>query len=606
MIVKFLPTRNGGGLGSVNYLLNERKQQGTARILKGDENTTRAIISQIPYKQKTTFGVLSFSERADEIDDKTKQEIIADFERTLLGDFMKDRVNILWVEHSDKNGRLELNFLIPKIDLESGKSFNPYYAERDQFNIDLWKRTINDEYRFTNPNDPNRQHEVRAKKKNLEQYNTLTELNEALKKLVADGAIKSREHLIETLNANGYEVTRANKNGISVKLPNQKRSNRLQGGIYDEQFTDLTKLSELGKEKSRRIRKFAERDTFTECKINRSRINENIRRRDEYNQRKYSKYDKRSIRNNHTKSNQISYKWSVFVNSSHRHSARIFNQQFALQERITILSNANQQPTTAEQPFREMANSAKYERQPNQRENEQRTQGVSNNSEPNERSELKRRNESLFLSTEQGGIDDTANDTARKRIIERSRAITRASDRIADENNQRARREKEARNREREFAERQHKEVLQRLGERFLQEQREIIIRLQERARKFRERFKRIRELTERIKSNFDKLQGQFRENGLQAITERIRSIKDGLCKFRDGIHKRINSNLSEADKQYGGKFRARLESETKRATSACGFEIERELRKPERQQLVELTRKKIKQLYRNRPSLGF
>ena len=259
------------------------------------------------------------------------------------------------------------------------------------------------------------------------------------------------------------------------------------------------------------------------------------------------------------------------------------------------------QPTTAEQPFREMANSAEYERQPNQRENEQRTQGVSNNSEPNERSELKRRNESLFLSTEQRGI----NDTTRKRIIERSRAITRASDRIADENNQRARREKEARNREREFAERQHKEVLQRLGERFLQEQREIIIRLQERARKFRERFKRIRELTERIKSNFDKLQGQFRENGLQAITERIRSIKDGLCKFRDGIHKRINSNLSEADKQYGGKFRARLESETKRATSACGFEIERELRKPERQQLVELTRKKIKQLYRHRPSLG-
>ena len=601
MIVKFLPTRNGGGLGSVNYLLNERKQQGTARILKGDENTTRAIISQIPYKQKTTFGVLSFSERADEIDDKTKQEIIADFERTLLGDYMKERVNILWVEHSDKDGRLELNFLIPKIDLESGKSFNPYYAKRDQFNIDLWKRTINDEYGFTNPNDPNRQHEVRAKKKNLEQYNTLTELNEALKQLVADGAIKSREHLIETLNANGYEVTRANKNGISVKLPNQKRSNRLQGGIYDEQFTDLTKLSELGEEKSRRIRKFAERDTFTECQINRSRINENIRRRDEYNQRKYSKYDKRSIRHNHTKSNQISYKWIVFVNSSHRHSARIFNQQFALQERITILSNANQQPTTAEQPFREMANSAEYERQPNQRENEQRTQGVSNNSEPNERSELKRRNESLFLSTEQRGI----NDTTRKRIIERSRAITRASDRIADENNQRARREKEARNREREFAERQHKEVLQRLGERFLQEQREIIIRLQERARKFRERFKRIRELTERIKSNFDKLQGQFRENGLQAITERIRSIKDGLCKFRDGIHKRINSNLSEADKQYGGKFRARLESETKRAISACGFEIERELRKPERQQLVELTRKKIKQLYRHRPSLG-
>ncbi|WP_181021515.1 relaxase/mobilization nuclease domain-containing protein [Campylobacter hyointestinalis] len=175
MIVKFLPTKNGGGLGSVNYLLNERKEQGTARILKGNEAQTRAIISQMPYKQKTCFGVLSFSEQANSISDEIKQEIIKDFERTLLGNHMKNRVNILWVEHSDKNGRLELNFLIPKIDLVTGKSFNPYFAKIDQFNIDLWKRTINAEYGFTDPNDPSREQSVRANKKpRTLQYNHRT------------------------------------------------------------------------------------------------------------------------------------------------------------------------------------------------------------------------------------------------------------------------------------------------------------------------------------------------------------------------------------------------------------------------------------------------
>ncbi|RRD33337.1 mobilization protein, partial [Fusobacterium nucleatum] len=74
MIVKFLPTKNGGGLGSINYLLNERTQQGTARILKGDEAQTRAVISQIPFKHKTCLGVLSFSEQASSISNKTKQE----------------------------------------------------------------------------------------------------------------------------------------------------------------------------------------------------------------------------------------------------------------------------------------------------------------------------------------------------------------------------------------------------------------------------------------------------------------------------------------------------------------------------------------------------
>ena len=52
MIVKFLPSKSGGGIGSVNYVLNERVQQGTAKILKGDEAQTRAIISQITKKTK--------------------------------------------------------------------------------------------------------------------------------------------------------------------------------------------------------------------------------------------------------------------------------------------------------------------------------------------------------------------------------------------------------------------------------------------------------------------------------------------------------------------------------------------------------------------------
>ena len=58
MLVKFLRTYTGGGLGSINYLLNERKAAGTARVIKGDENLTRAIIKGITYKQKTCFGVL--------------------------------------------------------------------------------------------------------------------------------------------------------------------------------------------------------------------------------------------------------------------------------------------------------------------------------------------------------------------------------------------------------------------------------------------------------------------------------------------------------------------------------------------------------------------
>ena len=38
----------------------------------------------------------------------------------------KNQYSILWVEHQDK-GRLELNFVIPNMELQSGKRLQPYY-----------------------------------------------------------------------------------------------------------------------------------------------------------------------------------------------------------------------------------------------------------------------------------------------------------------------------------------------------------------------------------------------------------------------------------------------------------------------------------------------
>ncbi len=46
MLVKFWGTNQGGGDGdgSVNYLLNERVKQGTAKVLRGDANLTKSLL----------------------------------------------------------------------------------------------------------------------------------------------------------------------------------------------------------------------------------------------------------------------------------------------------------------------------------------------------------------------------------------------------------------------------------------------------------------------------------------------------------------------------------------------------------------------------------
>ena len=283
MIVKFLPSKSGGGIGSVNYVLNERVQQGTAKILKGDEAQTRAIISQITKKQKVCFGVLSFQESAARISDQTKQEIMADFERTLLGDFMRGRVNILWVQHEDKGGRLELNFIIPKIDLVTGTSFNPFfYSKPDLTRIDLWKKAVNLEYGFSDPDDPGRKNTISASKKDIKNYANVEALDKTLHELVEAGIIKSRTQMLELLRDENIQISRETKNSITVILPGSTKKNRLQGGIYAD-FKDARELEERGAETIRRIREYHNRDIQSEIQRYRNQINELISKRDGYN-----------------------------------------------------------------------------------------------------------------------------------------------------------------------------------------------------------------------------------------------------------------------------------------------------------------------------------
>lgn len=611
MIVKFLPTRDGGGLGSVNYLLNERQEQGTARVLKGNEAQTRAIISQIYYKQKTTFGVLSFAEKASDISDETKQEIIKDFERHLLGDYMKDRVNILWVEHSDKDGRLELNFLIPKIDLVSGKSFNPYYDKRDRTNINLWKRTINDEYNFISPDDPKNQYNQNRHKATIEQHNTIIELDNQLKDLVSQGLIINRTHLIELLSSSGYEVTRQPKSGISIKIPNQKKPFRLKGGIYSAEFTDLKGLSELGESQSRRIQQYANRDTQAECIANRARLEKFISTRDKRNQKRYkeqtisdnianSEHKKRDNTASYSKLNGKNIQWLGVINRNDISMPRIFSVFLAQSDRNTILSIREREIKRREQSAKRVANPSELSNRTSQQNNWQ-SREVSSVATTNTITDEGRN--SIFTTE----LWRSINDGVRDRIIERDREIARRNSEITGRDKEQAERKYRAARSLREFAQSENVSILQRLSREIQTRAREYIINTQERTRQLRQRAERDREYQNRIKSALREWQERIFNSGISQIRERLQGFAKQLYLIRNrvidnqrdtkqklgGYGEVVSGSIQRINNQYGGKFRESLEKQTAAAITTCGYEIERELKKPERQRMVELKRSK-------------
>ena len=240
MLVKFFENEKGGGVGSVYYLLNDRVQEGTARLLRGDKWLTLSLINAIEFKHKVTFGSLNFTEK--NLPDKIKTEIMDRFEKMLLAGLERDKnYNILWVEHTDKEN-LELNFVIPKIELQSLKSLQPYYHKADLSRVDTFKEIINLEYDLSDPNDPARGSRISGSRKKKELFKSIQELDEIVQEQVLNGRLNSRDEIIAYLRENGVEVPKISQEYISVKLPEAKSNKRLKGAVYNERFASIKSL----------------------------------------------------------------------------------------------------------------------------------------------------------------------------------------------------------------------------------------------------------------------------------------------------------------------------------------------------------------------------
>ncbi len=214
------------------------------------------------------------------------------FENALLTQEMQGRYNILWVEHTDK-GRLELNFVIPKIELGRQKAFNPYYHKVDLKRIDTWQNVVNLKYTFTNPKDLEKQHNIQHHNTKTPHGKELLATYEKLDKLIQDNLGKlfySRDDIINFLKDNQCEVTRQGKDYISVKLPNEPKAKRLKGFYYHETFRTITdireQLSEVRQRESQREYPNSQRANNNHAELLRELENK-LHRHIEYKQQYY-------------------------------------------------------------------------------------------------------------------------------------------------------------------------------------------------------------------------------------------------------------------------------------------------------------------------------
>ena len=243
MIVDFF--RHGTGLskGCLDYLLGEDRVREHAQVLSGDVELTAQLIDSSPFAKKYTSGCLSFYEH--DLSDQDKQQIMQNFEQCLFPGLDQDQYKVLWVQHQDKvnqvtgETRLELNFVIPNVELSTGKRLQPFYAPVDLDRVDLFKQITNAEHRLYDPDDPNNQ-QLLINKKNLpkDARDFKAQLHQRIYRAVANGEIADRQKLVEWLESNDVKVTRQTQKSISIENPYEgaTRPIRLNGEVYEQGF----------------------------------------------------------------------------------------------------------------------------------------------------------------------------------------------------------------------------------------------------------------------------------------------------------------------------------------------------------------------------------
>jgi hypothetical protein len=251
VIVGFSRHGKGRAGPAVKYLTSPTNPDGSERhpapvVLRGHPAFIARLIDSLDFAHKYTSGVLSFAEGEDVVTQEIQARIMNELERVAFAGLSREQYAILWVKHThNPGGRVELNFLIPRCELSSGKSLNiapPGQQSRELF--DTFRSWINSTYGLADPDDISRAQDVSLPHHLAKLKADASRQGEALKADIREaiteyvrrevdaGGITDRAGVEAYLKSQGYEIPRAGKDYLTALDPVSGDRIRLKGALY--------------------------------------------------------------------------------------------------------------------------------------------------------------------------------------------------------------------------------------------------------------------------------------------------------------------------------------------------------------------------------------
>lgn len=235
MISRFF-SKSGSPKNAIDYLLDEAKQP---ELMRGNPAMFEAVASALPFKNKYTSGVLRFNEKPDQA---TLDAIMNEYSRFLTAG-LNQPPELLWVMHQE-HGETELHFVVPNVDLESQRLFQPYLHKRDLACRDALDNTINAKYGFTDPDDPANKRLVNSASNYLKTSKDRKELAQNIDDFVLNQAKEALKNGFKYTSANaindiknlGFGV-KTSRGKLSITHEQMGKPMRLKGAFYESNFS---------------------------------------------------------------------------------------------------------------------------------------------------------------------------------------------------------------------------------------------------------------------------------------------------------------------------------------------------------------------------------
>lgn len=252
MYIKFLKHGKGNPSLAASYLMDEVDHLNYPRahveVLRGDPNIFAALANSIENTWKYTSGVIAWSP-TDQPTDQDIQDVLNAFEKHAFAGLEPHQYHFTAVLHQEDDGTQHIHFLVPRIELETGKALNiappghdKYFDPlRDYFNhLKGWSRP--DDIRLKKdlqlPDHIQLQDKAVLRTQLIDQPAPAIHqlLNEYINTRILYGLVHDRAGIVSALSEIGT-ITRMGKDSISILLEGRQKAIRLKGALYESTFT---------------------------------------------------------------------------------------------------------------------------------------------------------------------------------------------------------------------------------------------------------------------------------------------------------------------------------------------------------------------------------